>query len=206
MCLYYPSFSNLKLMWSVDFMKNICMIAIDEAHCISQWGNGFRKAFGELMAQRRIGRFMLTNFMKSSTRWTCWERVWLSNDWQIFSIRCHSEEMDAVLSLGFEDECSGGMYSWIGIGECVAYWSLLKCVCHVLETYTRTTETHQTLWVQQNHCFSISDPHSAGVTQRGWISRLMMCQFISGAGPKGLQRSTHPHRLHNSTSQELPAS
>ena len=29
--------------------------------------------------------------------------------------------MDAVLSLGFEDECSGGMYLWIGIGERVAY-------------------------------------------------------------------------------------
>jgi superfamily II DNA helicase RecQ len=35
-------------MRSADFTKNICMIAIDEAHCISQWGDGFRKAFGEL--------------------------------------------------------------------------------------------------------------------------------------------------------------
>ena len=46
MCLYHPSFS--KLMRSAEFTKNICMIAIDEAHCISQWGDGFRKAFGEL--------------------------------------------------------------------------------------------------------------------------------------------------------------
>ena len=35
-------------MRSADFAKDICMIAIDEAHCISQWGNGSRKAFGEL--------------------------------------------------------------------------------------------------------------------------------------------------------------
>lgn len=35
-------------MRSADFTKNVCMIAIDEAHCISQWGDGFRKAFGEL--------------------------------------------------------------------------------------------------------------------------------------------------------------
>ena len=46
MCLNHPSFS--KLMRSAEFTKNICMIAIDEAHCISQWGDGFRKAFGEL--------------------------------------------------------------------------------------------------------------------------------------------------------------
>lgn len=35
-------------MRSADFTKNVCMIAIDEAHCISQWGDGFRKVFGEL--------------------------------------------------------------------------------------------------------------------------------------------------------------
>jgi superfamily II DNA helicase RecQ len=46
MCLYHPAFS--KLMRSADFMKNICLIAIDEAHCVSQWGDGFRKAFREL--------------------------------------------------------------------------------------------------------------------------------------------------------------
>jgi superfamily II DNA helicase RecQ len=35
-------------MRSAEFTKNICVIPIDKAHCISQWGNGFRKAFGEL--------------------------------------------------------------------------------------------------------------------------------------------------------------
>ena len=35
-------------MRSANFTQNICMIAIDEVHCVSQWGDGFRKAFGEL--------------------------------------------------------------------------------------------------------------------------------------------------------------
>ena len=116
------------------------------------------------------GRFMLTDFMKSSTRWTLSERVWLSNDWRIFSLWWRN---GCVLSLGLKMSVLEACIHGLALGTIdwgrVAY---LKRVCHVLETYTRMTETHQTLWVQQNHCFSISDPHSAGVTQRGWISRL----------------------------------
>ncbi|KAH9952965.1 P-loop containing nucleoside triphosphate hydrolase protein, partial [Russula dissimulans] len=39
-----------KLMRSIYFTKNILAIVIDEAHCVSQWGdvNGFWKHFGEL--------------------------------------------------------------------------------------------------------------------------------------------------------------
>jgi superfamily II DNA helicase RecQ len=54
MCLYHPSFS--KLMRSAKFMKTVCMIAIDEAHCVSQWGDGLRKDFGELGRLRSFVR------------------------------------------------------------------------------------------------------------------------------------------------------
>jgi len=46
MCLSHPPFS--KLMRSRNFTEDVAAIISDEAHCISQWGECFRKAFGEL--------------------------------------------------------------------------------------------------------------------------------------------------------------
>lgn len=46
MCLEHPQFS--KLLRSAEFTKNVSTIVIDEAHCISQWGESFRKKYAEL--------------------------------------------------------------------------------------------------------------------------------------------------------------
>ncbi len=36
------------------YMRNICMICVDEAHCISQWGYDFRPAYLEIANLRRL--------------------------------------------------------------------------------------------------------------------------------------------------------
>ena len=36
------------------YMRNICMICVDEAHCISQWGYDFRPAYLEIAKLRRM--------------------------------------------------------------------------------------------------------------------------------------------------------
>jgi superfamily II DNA helicase RecQ len=54
-------------MRSAEFMKNICMISVDEAHCVSQWGDGFRKAFGELGRLRSFVPISVPFFVTSAT-------------------------------------------------------------------------------------------------------------------------------------------
>ena len=46
MCLSHPTFSQL--IRSPNFAKRLFAIIVDEAHCISKWGDSFRKEYGEL--------------------------------------------------------------------------------------------------------------------------------------------------------------
>jgi superfamily II DNA helicase RecQ len=46
MCLEDTRFS--KLLQTPEFTQNVLSIVIDEAHCVSEWGENFRKAFSEL--------------------------------------------------------------------------------------------------------------------------------------------------------------
>ncbi|KAH9842000.1 P-loop containing nucleoside triphosphate hydrolase protein, partial [Rhodofomes roseus] len=52
MALEHKRFS--KLLRSPSFAKNIAAIVIDEAHCISQWGDSFRKKYAELGRLRAL--------------------------------------------------------------------------------------------------------------------------------------------------------
>ena len=38
----------------LQYMRNICMICVDEAHCISQWGYDFRPSYLEISKLRRL--------------------------------------------------------------------------------------------------------------------------------------------------------
>ena len=46
MCLRHPKFSQL--LRSPDFAKHLLSIIVDEAHCISEWGETFRKDYADL--------------------------------------------------------------------------------------------------------------------------------------------------------------
>ncbi|KAI0744930.1 P-loop containing nucleoside triphosphate hydrolase protein [Earliella scabrosa] len=63
MCLEHPLFSTL--IKNPAFMRDVLYLVIDEAHCVSQWGDSFRKKFSELCSMRSFvgGRkaFLLTS-------------------------------------------------------------------------------------------------------------------------------------------------
>ena len=46
MSLDHPEFSSL--LRSAEFMKNVAVVVIDESHCVSQWGENFRKRYADL--------------------------------------------------------------------------------------------------------------------------------------------------------------
>ena len=46
MCLDHPQFS--KLLRTSGFTKCVTALVLDECHCVSQWGENFRKRFGDL--------------------------------------------------------------------------------------------------------------------------------------------------------------
>ena len=125
-------------------------------------------------------------------RCLCWPISWSRApdeqiDYQTIGEDFHySEEKGAVFGLGLwmrdlEACFQSGTYNLLKFNNSLERRKWGR-VCHVLEPYTRTTETHQTLWIQRNNCFSISDVYSAGVIQRGWISRLPYFQLgVQGA-------------------------
>ena len=65
MCLDHPDFS--KLMRSTDFTKNLALLAVDEAHCMSQWGDSFRKRYADLGRLRSFASDVVPLLAASAT-------------------------------------------------------------------------------------------------------------------------------------------
>jgi superfamily II DNA helicase RecQ len=65
MCLDHVKFSAL--LRSADFTKNIAAIVVDEGHCVSQWGEHFRKRFADLGKLRSYVPFSVPFMVTSAT-------------------------------------------------------------------------------------------------------------------------------------------
>ena len=120
------------------------------------FGSEMSSGMFQLMAQRRIGKFILTDFMKSSawrTSNTFRQGLIVKRYMNVLPFQWtwrNGAVFDSGLKMRFLEACVCGLVSidcqWYRTND-ELYWSLSKRVYHVLETYTRTTETHQTLWV-----------------------------------------------------------
>jgi superfamily II DNA helicase RecQ len=55
------------LLRSADFNKNIAAIVVDEGHCVSQWGEHFRKRFADLGKLRSYVPFSVPFMVTSAT-------------------------------------------------------------------------------------------------------------------------------------------
>ena len=65
MCLDHIKFSAL--LRSANFAKNIAAIIVDEAHCVSQWGEHFRKRYADLGKLRSYVPCSVPFLMTSAT-------------------------------------------------------------------------------------------------------------------------------------------
>jgi superfamily II DNA helicase RecQ len=70
MCLDHQKFSALLLL--ANFMKNMATIIVDEGHCVSQWGEHFRKQFSELgKLQSWLLKYMVFSGWSFQLHWEC---------------------------------------------------------------------------------------------------------------------------------------
>lgn len=65
MCLEHPVFAPLLL--SPQFMQDVVAMIVDEAHCIPQWRETFRKSFGDLVRLRSAASISTPLLVTSAT-------------------------------------------------------------------------------------------------------------------------------------------